>query len=341
MSKNSFGSFFGGTMGVLIALVFVFFGLPILFCGGCLMLGVVGSAVTSTDSNSDTPWEAAPNTTEAPAEPDGSVPESPSTTAGSAPTSSEATDSTTGRKEKLYGMKETANVGYTTYAVWRAWWSDRLSDNEFLDQSPDAAYLFVELTVRNDDKKARMVAPFKLIDDSGNEYQPSSNAWAVEGSIGLLKTLNPDVSKQGFIVFDVPKGRNYKLKVSGGFWSAEDALFQITTDQELAAEKAAETTEDEARRRDKERELEAAREAERARLEVERKRLAEEKAERERKKKQRTWTSGTFTVEAELIKRTGDIIFLKRLENGKEMKISIDKLSAEDQAFIRERKWED
>ena len=65
--------------------------------------------------------------------------------------------------------------------------------------------------------KARIVPPFNLVDLSGKEYQRSSNAWSVEGSIGALKTLNPDVSKQGIIVFDVSKGRDYMLKVSGLF----------------------------------------------------------------------------------------------------------------------------
>lgn len=78
--------------------------------------------------------------------------------------------------------------------------------------------------------KARIVPPFNLVDLSGKEYQRSSNAWAVEGSIGALKTLNPDVSKQGIIVFDVSKGGDYMLKVSGGYFSREDALFLIFTD---------------------------------------------------------------------------------------------------------------
>ena len=124
-------------------------------------------------------------------------------------------------------MNETVSVGYTSYKVWRAWWSQTLSDNEFLNQPPDSSYLFVEITVRNNDKKARTIPPFKLIDESGAEYEASSKGWAVEGSIGALDSLNPSVSKQGFLVFDCPKRRKYKLKVSGGFWSADDALIQI------------------------------------------------------------------------------------------------------------------
>ena len=123
---------------------------------------------------------------------------------------------------------DTVNVGYTTYAVWKSWWSNRLSSNEYLDQSPNATYLFVELTVRNDDKKARMVPPLTLIDENGAEYEASSNGWAVDGAIGILESLNPSVSKQGFVVFDVPKNRTYKLKLSGGYWSGKDAYVLLS-----------------------------------------------------------------------------------------------------------------
>lgn len=131
-------------------------------------------------------------------------------------------------QQKLYKEGDTVNIGYTSYAVWRSWWSSRLSDNQFLDQKPDARFLFVELTIRNDDKKARSIAPFRLFDENGAEYEPSSKAWAVEGSIGVLTSLNPSVKKQGFVVFDVPTEHKYKLKVSGGYWSGEDAFVQLS-----------------------------------------------------------------------------------------------------------------
>ncbi len=131
-------------------------------------------------------------------------------------------------EKKTYNEGETVNAGYTSYAVWRSWWSSRLSSNEFLNQRPNSMYLFVDLTVKNDDKKARTIPPFKLVDENGAEYEASSGCWAVEGSIGIIETLNPSVSKQGFVVFDVPKGRKYRMKLSGGYWSTEDAYVQLS-----------------------------------------------------------------------------------------------------------------
>jgi hypothetical protein len=126
-----------------------------------------------------------------------------------------------------YKIGETAHVGYMSYAVWKAFYRNQLSDNPYINQPPDAAYLFVDITVRNDDKEARTIAPFKLIDENGAEYETSSNAWSVDGSIGILDSLNPGVEKRGYIVFDVPRGKHYKLEVSGGYWSSDKALVDL------------------------------------------------------------------------------------------------------------------
>lgn len=130
----------------------------------------------------------------------------------------------TSAQQRTYGTGDTAHVGYMSYAVWRSWWSRRLNQNEFLDQRPDSMFLFVELTAKNNDKEARTIPPFKLIDENGAEYEASSKAWAVEGAIQMLHNLNPGVSTQGTAVFDVPTNHQYKLKLSGGYWSPDSAL---------------------------------------------------------------------------------------------------------------------
>ncbi|MCK9457217.1 MAG: DUF4352 domain-containing protein [Candidatus Riflebacteria bacterium] len=122
---------------------------------------------------------------------------------------------------------ETVTIGYFSYCVWRSWWDNKTSNNQFINQKPNASFLFIELTVRNNDKKARTIPPFKLIDENNNEYDYSSKSFGVKNAFRSLEDLNPSVHKQGVILFDVPKGRNYKLKVSGGFWSKEDAIIEI------------------------------------------------------------------------------------------------------------------
>lgn len=183
-------------------------------CAGCLAAGLVGFIVLGViGSLMDT----------------GSGTSSRSTSGGADKKAASQPAATKPKPQpKVHKEGDTVHIGYTTYAVWRSRWSNRLSDNQFLDQRPNAMFLFVEVTVRNDDKKARMVPPFKLIDENGAEYEASSNGWAVEGSIGVIESLNPSVSKQGSVVFDVPKDHTYRLKLSGGYWSTEDAYVQLT-----------------------------------------------------------------------------------------------------------------
>jgi hypothetical protein len=149
----------------------------------------------------------------------------------SPPTSSRSGESPTSSQPRLYKEGETVSIGYTSYAVWKSWYSARLSDNKLLDHKPDARFLFVDLTVRNNDKEPRYIPSFKLIDENGAEYETTSKAWAVEGSIGVLESLNPSVQKQGVIVFDVPTDHKYRLEAFGGFWSGQHALIELSPKQ--------------------------------------------------------------------------------------------------------------
>lgn len=141
--------------------------------------------------------------------------------------STDSKTSSSAPSSKTYKIGETAHVGYTSYLVQKAFYRNTLSDNPYMNQAPDASYLFVEITVRNDDKEARTIAPFKLVDESGAKYETTSKAWSVNGSIGVLDSLNPGVQKHGYIVFDVPKGKHYKLEISGGYWSPDKAFVDL------------------------------------------------------------------------------------------------------------------
>ena len=137
------------------------------------------------------------------------------------------TTSTNKVYSKVYEQGQSVHVGYMSYAVWSSRWTYTLNDNTYLDTPPNAMYLVVNLTVRNNDRKERTVPSFSLVDELGREYGTSDKSWRVSDAIGMIENLNPDVSKQGNIVFDVPRGRIYKLKVSGGYWSSESALIAL------------------------------------------------------------------------------------------------------------------
>jgi len=135
--------------------------------------------------------------------------------------------STPSEPPTTYIAGETVHVGYTSYCVWRSWWSKKLSDNQFYGYTADAMFLVVDLTVRNDDKKERTIPGSYLFDENGAKYGISSQAACLEDSFGVFDDLNPGVSKRGLVVFDVPTNHDYRLKVSGGFWSSEYAFIAI------------------------------------------------------------------------------------------------------------------
>jgi len=55
--------------------------------------------------------------------------------------------------------------------------------------------------------------------------------------------------------------------------------------------------------------------------------------------KRRTWTSGKYKVDAVFITVISGKVRLKRVDNGKMIMVPLERLSKEDQEFIRERKW--
>lgn len=123
---------------------------------------------------------------------------------------------------------EVVEVGYTLYAVVNSYWSYSIPGDGPFDGPPNARYLVVEVVVQNADKKARTIPPFELLDDAGAAHiSHSASSWN-EGGIGLMTDLNPGVRKTGYVVFDVPRDRSYRLKVSGGYWSSKTALIELS-----------------------------------------------------------------------------------------------------------------
>lgn len=120
---------------------------------------------------------------------------------------------------------ERIKVGYLTYKIIRSKW---VRSHSPYRQHTNASHLAIKMNVKNGDKKARMIPQFHLIDGQGAQYDESDNQFMMPDSIGLLDSLNPSVSKTGWVLFDVPRHRDYKLKVAGGYWSSETAYIQLS-----------------------------------------------------------------------------------------------------------------
>jgi hypothetical protein len=124
-----------------------------------------------------------------------------------------------------HAMNQTVNVGVWSYEVTGARWANSIG-SEFDRETPDAKFLLVELTIRNNDRTSSTLPPLKLIDSEQREYDESSKGAFLEGSFGLLKSVNPGVTASGTVVFDVPAG-TYWLVAPGGFGSNETATIRL------------------------------------------------------------------------------------------------------------------
>jgi hypothetical protein len=117
--------------------------------------------------------------------------------------------------KQIFKTGEVVPAGYIGYKVYSSWFSDHLSANTSEKQSTAGSYLYIDLSIVNTDKKERAVGPFKLIDEKGKEYSPSEKASTAEQSVGQIGKLSPSVSKRAFVIFEAPKGPEYKLKIQG------------------------------------------------------------------------------------------------------------------------------
>ena len=134
---------------------------------------------------------------------------------------------TTGTSTSNFTHKigDTVIVGKWAYRCHGTSW-ERSIGTEYPKQYPDAEFLVVDLTIRNNDRTASILPPLRLIDAEGREYEESSKGIFIDHSFGLLKSVNPTVSSSGYALFDVPQGK-YRLKVSGGFTSDEWQLIDL------------------------------------------------------------------------------------------------------------------
>jgi hypothetical protein len=120
----------------------------------------------------------------------------------------------------VHKMGTTVTTGYTSYVVHKA-----RAFGARGDDGTAALFMIITVTIRNEDKKARTIPPFTLVDEDGAEY--NDFVGHNPGDFQPLESLNPGMSRTGDVMFRVPPEHRYKLKLSGGFWSPESALVEI------------------------------------------------------------------------------------------------------------------
>ena len=130
-------------------------------------------------------------------------------------------------ERQIYFIGETFMVGYTAYQILSVEWKDQIVGSFGTINKPKAKYFVIQLTIKNMDQKPRSIPSFQLIDENKASYDSSSVTLSDDEISSLWDSLNPGVQKKGFIVFDIPTNHQYWIKLSGGWWSLEDAYVQV------------------------------------------------------------------------------------------------------------------
>jgi RNA polymerase subunit RPABC4/transcription elongation factor Spt4 len=109
-----------------------------------------------------------------------------------------------------------------------------IGDNQFTKVNSQGVFKVIKLSITNNQKDAITVDSnsFKLYDSQNREYTASSEAFlAMESSTNpkmpsfFLKQLNPGITTEGYIAYDVPAdAKGFVMKAHGGVLGTEITL---------------------------------------------------------------------------------------------------------------------
>lgn len=137
-----------------------------------------------------------------------------------------ATDGGTKQEEakKTFSVGQDVTVGEFTFNVIGVNETNKLT-SVLGDKTTSGKFAIVEVSVKNNDNKARIVdGEMFRVKAGGNEYEANVeyDVYVNEGGIGFfLQEINPGISKTGKMVFEIPADvASYDLQVSSGLgWS--------------------------------------------------------------------------------------------------------------------------
>ena len=119
-----------------------------------------------------------------------------------------------GAAKTEYQMGDKVPAGPLTYNVVEKVWRSQLGEN-FSVRMPENRFLLITISAANGGSGEVSVPLLQLEGADGKVYRESENGEDVDNWFGILRTLAPQQSQQGRIVFDVPLG-SYRLRLSDG-----------------------------------------------------------------------------------------------------------------------------
>ena len=108
--------------------------------------------------------------------------------------------------------------------------TQRLQDSVFEETTTDEFFVMhIEYVNTSDAEQTIWDSDFVLVDATGKEYSVSDDAfWAVENAI-IIEDVNPDLTLQGTLVFEVPPGLEFtELRLEASFLTTESLTVPLS-----------------------------------------------------------------------------------------------------------------
>ena len=113
---------------------------------------------------------------------------------------------------RTYNVGDRVDLGHIVYLVFDTQWLTQFGEGPDA-KIPQNRFFLVRMSAANSQRTEVLLPKLSVEDDSGHNYPELSSDVGAPHWIGFLRTLVPNDSTQGNVVFDAPPS-HYKLKVT-------------------------------------------------------------------------------------------------------------------------------
>jgi hypothetical protein len=111
-------------------------------------------------------------------------------------------------------MGDPAVAGPLTFTVLETKWQSQLESFP-TPRMPERNFLLIRMSVTNSSGSETNIPFLKLENSSGEIFTELENGSGVDGWLGMIRTIRPAQTEEGWILFDVPTN-SYRLRVTDG-----------------------------------------------------------------------------------------------------------------------------
>lgn len=130
------------------------------------------------------------------------------------------------QEKKTHGIGEVVKVDDVDYLINNVEVTKQIG-GEYVNTTANDTYLIIDISITNDKKESLSISDscFKLLNGENEYSTDSTGAIYLEDNSIIFKELNPGVTLQGKIVFDIPEAvandNESILQVKSGLWGNE------------------------------------------------------------------------------------------------------------------------